>query len=160
AGRQGPGPPRPGLPQDDRHRAEAGDLAMTDDPAAAGADQQAIADEQADVAIVINIVRDGVRNAAFGETVGAAERKLRQPLQRCTEYRALRDVLTSLQDDLSAFLTTVETAHRELDQREQMRADAQRFGAVWWQQRERSIGEQRTPEQRTAAWVDVFAEAL
>jgi tetratricopeptide (TPR) repeat protein len=133
---------------------------MTDDPAAAGADQQAIADEQADVAIVINIVRDGVRNAAFGETVGAAERKLRQPLQRCTEYRALRDVLTSLQRDLSAFLTTVETAHRELDRREQMRADAQRFGAVWWQQRERSIGEQRTPEQRTAAWVDVFAEAL
>jgi tetratricopeptide (TPR) repeat protein len=43
---------------------------------------------------------------------------------------------------------------------ENTRADAERFGAAWWQQRQQSISEASSPDLRAAEWVRVFAEAL
>jgi tetratricopeptide (TPR) repeat protein len=132
---------------------------MTDNPTPSGANQQERSNERDDVAAVIALVRSEVEHANFGGGVAIAARRLLQPLQRSSEYGSLRRHLTELQRDLSAFLASLQKADRELDRLEEMRADSERFGTVWWQQRQRSISEQPSPEQ-SAEWVTVFAEAL
>jgi tetratricopeptide (TPR) repeat protein len=133
---------------------------VTGNPAPAGADEQARAGEQADVAEVIAYVRSEVKRAGFGGGVAAAKPKLLQPLRRTSEYGPLRRNMVELQHDLSKFLAILKEAHDRLDRVEQMRADSERFGTVWWRQRQRSISEQPSPEQQSAEWVTVFAEAL
>ncbi len=49
---------------------------------------------------------------------------------------------------------------KESESIENTRADAERFGAMWWRQRQRSIRKASSPDLRVAEWVRVFAEAL
>jgi tetratricopeptide (TPR) repeat protein len=133
---------------------------MTGETVPDSADGQARAAEQADVASVAALVRTQVAQASFGTAMTASQRRLLQPLQRVSDYDSLRTYLAGLQGDLAGLLTIVTKARDELDRLEDARADSQRFEAVWWRQRQRSISERPSPEQQSAEWVTVFAEAL
>ena len=133
---------------------------MTGDTVPSSADEPARAAERADVASVTAWVRSEVARAGFGTAVAASQRKLLQPLQRVSDYGSLRQTLAELQHDLSALLAIVNKAHDEIDRLEKKRANSERFEAVWWRQRQRSISDKPSPEQQSAKWVAVFAEAL
>jgi hypothetical protein len=133
---------------------------VTGDPVPGSADEQASAAERADTASVTAFVRAEVARASFGTAVTASQRKLLEPLQRVSGFGSLRKCLEELQRDLTGLLAILNKAQDELDRLEDTRASSQRFEAVWWGRQQRWITDVRSPEEQSARWVAVFAEAL
>ena len=116
--------------------------------------------EQADVTGVVSAARSQVDRAGFSREMAAAAHRLLRTLAGDAEYATLRQDLLRLETGLSELLKILQAASEELDRREVTRADAERFGPVWWRQRQRLITEAPSPGGRSAEWVSVFAEAL
>src|SRR5215467_5703724 len=133
---------------------------MSGNLASRGAVEEAGGDELTDVEAVVTYLSSELADVGLGGAVAAAVRKLVQPLHKAADYGSLHKNLVELQRDLSTILATLEKADKKLDRLEKKRADAERFGPVWWRQRQRRISDQPSPEQRADQWVKVFAEAL
>lgn len=99
------------------------------------------------------------------QPVGSLARQLRgalHALKRVDDYDDLTTQLRRLVVDLDSYRAVLATVLDEVREAEKARADAERFGEVWWKRRQRQVAEafQAGPDEGRRRWLATYAEAL